>query len=639
MATSTANAERELEPSISVAAPTGDAASPTTLANEASASMPEKDHDDILIYEPRLKVMKRFLKTECVLITQIIEENSQNTDLDAIAILEKASEAVMRLGITHSARDCWIYWSQMGRKQSVIARDWPPESEDVDEEVMAFDRIRRAPDAVMLLTVPATKASELLPKEQKEHLYEVIKMMESSQYGMPVETFWSKVEEAMKQAGYVDGRHKQREYWEEDGRQEFAYDERPRFIRRIQKTTTKQTGFTIPKSPANRIRLSARRNNLRPGVMSADFSIQENKSKKRRSDSDEYQPKRGQKPQTATDMVTYQKSRYREKDYTAKNADDHPLELIIPSTGEKFTSYNRVPEYPEPSASPSLPNGPFLFEAAQQIGLPALPAPTSPISERPVKRARLSIEQAPDRESTPIWDTAEEILGLFGPETPQRRNSADSQNVTDYNSDENSMSVPNSRTRRPVITMRREEPAVVPSDTGAIGFRSSKTPSLIEDDSTVSDETIDVPQRPQTISTNSNISATPTLIADNPATSDEQMVGNSHPSQSTPTDGIETDDTILKAILQKKLEQANSEISNLQTNLLESRGEKADTEKRIVVVDSDIENLIMMRDALRKSQADNMTEIERLEEEIKEKEGSKEEFEEGMTKVLNRASK
>lgn len=297
MATSNANAERQRRLSISVAAQTGEAASSTTLANEASSSTisanevpsstTERDHDDIVIYEPRLKVEKRFLKTECVLITQIIEENSQNTDLDAIAILDKASEAVMRLGITHSARDCWIYWSHMGRKQSIVARDWPPEAEDVDEEVMAFERIRRAPDAVMLLAVPATKASELLSREQKEHLFEVIKKMESSQYGMPVETFWCKVEEAMNKAGYADDRHKQREYWEEDGRQEFAYDERQSFNRRIKNTATKQTNPTSPKSPASRIRLSSRRNNARLGVMSTDYPIQQNNSKKRRSDQKE----------------------------------------------------------------------------------------------------------------------------------------------------------------------------------------------------------------------------------------------------------------------------------------------------------------------------------------------------------------
>lgn len=271
--------------------------------------------------------------------------------------------------------------------------------------------------------------------------------------------------------------------------------------------------------------------------------------------------------------------------------------------------------------------------------LPALPAPTSPIYQRPAKRARRSTEQAPDRGSTPILDTAEETLGLFGPETPQRRSFADSQNVAGYTGDENSMFVSNYRTHRPGITTRREEPTVVSSDTGATEFRLSQTHSLMEDDSIISDETMDVPQPSRTSPTNSNISATSTLIADNFATSDEQIVDNSHSSQSSPTDGIETDDTILKAILQKKLEQASSDISNLQTNLLESRREKADTEKRIVVVDSDIENLIIMRDALKKSQADNMIEIQRLEEKIKEKEDSKEEFEEGMTKVLNRPSK
>ncbi|KAJ8071345.1 hypothetical protein OCU04_001676 [Sclerotinia nivalis] len=652
-AASTASAVRETEPSILVAAPTGEAAEPsttsaneasssttsaneasssTTSANEASSSTPEKESDDILIYEPRLKKTKRFLKTECALITQIIEENFQNNDLDAIAILEKASGAVMmRLGIIHSARDCWIYWSYRGRNQSAIARDWPPESEEVDEEVMAFERIRRAPDAVMVqVAVPATRASVLLPKEQREHLCEVIKKKKSNQYGMSVETFWKEVEEAMNQAGYAHDRHKQREYWEKDGRQEFTYDERPYFTRLIKNMATKQTNPTSLKSPANRIRLSARRNNPGQGVMSADSPIQQNKGKKRRSDPDEYKPKKCPKPQMLTDMVTYRKSRCKEKDYTAKNANDHPIELIIPSAGERFTPYNRPPEPPEPPASPSPPNSPLLHEAAQQMGLPA---PPSPISQQPAERATRSIEQSSDRESTPILDAAEEALGLFGPETPQRRSFADSQNFAEYTGKEDNT---NNRTRRPAVTMRREESAVVPSDTGATGSRLSKTPSLIEDDSMVSDETMDVPQPSQTTSTNFNIFATPTLTAENSASPDEQMVDNSHSSQSTPMDGIETDDIVLKGILQKKLEQANSEISNLQTSLLQSRRENADTEKKIVVA---IENLIMMGDALKKSHADNMTEIQRLEEEIKKKEASKEQFQVGMTKVLNRTSK
>ncbi|KAF7872336.1 hypothetical protein EAF04_003259 [Stromatinia cepivora] len=646
-AASTASAVRETEPSILVAAPTGELASSPTSARETPSSAPEKYSDDILIYEPRLKETKRFLKTECALITQIIEENSRNTDLEAIPILEKASEAVMmRFSINHSARDCWIYWSYKGRNESAVARDWPPESEDVDEDIMAFERIQRAPDAVMV-QVPATRASVLLPKEQKEYLCEVIKKKKKDQYSMPVETFWKEVEEAMNQAGYAHDRHKQREYWEKDGRLEFTYDERPYFTRLIKKMGTKQTNPTSLRSPANRTRLRARRNNTGQEVMTADSPIQQGKARKRRSDPDAYQPKKGQRPQMIRDLESYRKSR-REKDYTAKNADDYPLELIIPSTGERVTPYNRIPESREPPASPSPPSSPSLYAAAQQIGFPAPSAPTLPISQLPAGRATRTIEQAlgalegadaSDRELTPVSDAAEEALGLFEPETSPRRSAADGQNFVDYTSDEDYVFVPNNRTRRPAVSMRQEEPAVVPSDTGATRSRLSETPSLIEDDSMVLDETMDIPEQSQTTSTNSSILATPTLTADNSATPDEQMVDNSQASQSIPMDGIETDDTILKNILQKKLEQANSEILNLQTNLLKSMEEKADTEKKIFDADLDFEKLVMVRDALKESHADSMAEIQRLGEEIKEKEASKEDFQEGMTKVLNRTSK
>ncbi|ESZ98682.1 hypothetical protein SBOR_0920 [Sclerotinia borealis F-4128] len=396
----------------------------STPTEEAPSSTPKKES---FIYVDSLTGSLRFLKIECDIIRQVIEENYLNYDLNEYEILQMASDAVLKqAGTARLVADCWTYWLKKGRQESHVARDWPAEPEDVDENVMMSRRInitttstyavtpdeaalRKTPTAIMVsATKPIATASALWPKEQKEFLCKVIKEKKNDQYHMSRQVFWQEVGEDMHEAGYPEGYQLFRDYWDKQGRQEFNYDEKPYFDKRPTTETVKRNNTTSRTNPPG-IRYNAdqklprdedytpkkgtgrrssystatfqgsgkstkaRRRSLTP----EDSPIQPIKNRKRASNADEHPPPRPTKkrvpssspkhkspkacvPQRIESVIHNMRSNYHVKDNTAKVASQFPLELQVPTPGEKFCP-SFVPKeitLPEPSRKTVQPVAP-----------------------------------------------------------------------------------------------------------------------------------------------------------------------------------------------------------------------------------------------------------------------------------------
>ncbi|RAL66128.1 hypothetical protein DID88_005799 [Monilinia fructigena] len=388
----------EAKPRNSVATPTK--FMPSTLfsthTEETPPLLPTKEDDFISIDTNTGR--KRYLKTECAIILQSIEENHKSYPSDSYMVLQIASKQLQdRTTICRSVEECWVYWKNRGRLDSKTASHWPLDAEDIDMEVMMPRRIKNGTTSSYAITsgqaalqiastaamvsaiMPTIEASKLWPKEQKEFLCEVIKKKKNVQQRQSKEVFWQEVGENMAEAGYKEGYRMFRDYWDKHGRNEFRYDELPYFEREATPETIKQKRpirrarppgdrYTPdqrlpyddedddecpPKSGLKSLSLRRREEGIRARRRSLTPEsplkpIQNRKrlttagrnspptrpTKKRVPSTPPYRLPKAPVPQRIDSILHNMYSQYHVKDNTAKMASNFPLPLIAPATGE-----------------------------------------------------------------------------------------------------------------------------------------------------------------------------------------------------------------------------------------------------------------------------------------------------------------
>ncbi|KAG4035450.1 hypothetical protein MFRU_001g02190 [Monilinia fructicola] len=341
---------------------------------------------------------KRYLKTECAIIRQTIEENHQSHPSDSYRVLQIASKQLQeRTNICRSVEECWVYWKCRGRLDSKTASHWPLDAKDIDMEVMMPRRIKDGttssyantsdqaalqpdPTAAMVpVMMPTAEASKLWPKEQKEFLCEVIKKKKNVQHRKSKEVFWQEVGEDMAEAGYKEGYRMFRDYWDKHGRSEFQYDELPYFEREATPETIKQKrpirrarppgdryasdqrpryddgdddGYP-PKSAMKILSLRRREESIRSRrrSLTPESPIKPIKNRKRLTTAGRNSPTtrpakkrvpstppyrlpKAPVPQRIDSILHNMHSKYHVRDNTAKMASNFPLPLIAPATGE-----------------------------------------------------------------------------------------------------------------------------------------------------------------------------------------------------------------------------------------------------------------------------------------------------------------
>ncbi|KAI9645387.1 hypothetical protein NHQ30_006125 [Ciborinia camelliae] len=157
-----------------------------------------------------------------------------------------------------------------------------------------------------------------------------------------------------------------------------------------------------------------------------------------------------------------------------------------------------------------------------------------------------------------------------------------------------------------VIDYSDEDTIVVENNTSAKAITRPEEPTL-------------VPMI--TASTKSRLSATPSLTDDHSMTSDEVMVDAPPLSQGTSMDAeVEPSGLITRELLQENVKYVDSQISNMQKDLLKIKEDKAETEKKLAEVEQEIKGLTIKSETLKRSHDGNMEEIKRLEAKLESRE-------------------
>ncbi|KAF7886860.1 uncharacterized protein EAF02_003507 [Botrytis sinoallii] len=615
-----ANATEEWESAPLVSHPAEVVASPER--EEAPPSRAEDEYE--LLSEHAGGPIRRFTKLMCDVITKTITENSGNNYLSAIEILSRACNNVaVKTGTFLEVHDCWLYWRKKGMQRDIAPR-WPENLDEVDKEVERYRQLKttksestKAAYVARLATAPVTSESSVTPvttetvaapgparkskhwtQKEKNFLFEMVKARVNKEYRVKsMKYWWSMVGVAMRKEGYTRKSDEYREWFEQHGRKHFSYHE---------------TGYY---SQPGDLRVHAGRMQHGNGIMTPEDSPVDDAPRKRRGDSQlnssrvrfkvslaQKSPRipktpKANKPRMASMVAHDNKSwagGYRVKDKTAKRAEEYPLQLITPSTGERFE--------------------PFTTEPRAAYAPPPSPAASPPGSPLFVTEDEPQIEPQNERDSV-----------------PSARNSTTSRFSTtpalaDYQSMMSDETTTPEEALKPDETMTSNEGVYSGEPTTAderIDFQETMSEEVDDTPSLQPNETEDAENSVQWIGDEWGF-ATPPAMRPSGTDGMTQMDNHETPlSQPVSTSDIESENSHgskpEEQLLREQQERTDLEIANLRANYLRVKEAREDDMKKLDDTAEELDIMILRRAEQLESQAANLAEMQRIEAELEEK--------------------
>lgn len=508
-----------------------------------------------------------FPKPQGALITTAIRKNIHKKHWSSVQILEMACQALKdTLRVDRSVEDCWLYWSYLGRAEGGVDHPWPDNKDAVDDEVKRYMRDIRTSQS---MARPNIRRYSLWSKDFKNRICREIKERQMVQCRVSEEQFWEDVGTEVAKSGFSVSYSELREYWVNEGRKEFGYDEMPWF-----------GVFTKIKFTSNNITANMNKNNARRQAQfddakrhTSDTQLGPNKAANRgrgqtsgQSAREQREPRTPKAPamQTATDLYRYASSRNKNRDHPVANrASDYPIKLVKPSRREKFAPFGTEAEpnaflgTAGPPRNSRVPSSDLDSEAPQLLTPPATVEP--PTSHRSTMRARRS---RPSDESDTTDFEVEQYLPVFQEDDEEQyepRQESEQRVESEGEEDDIELEVEEEGEVEEEIPADpetsdqleegdvKEEPTVVPSESTSSNSDSLVTSSPTDDHPVASDDEEEEVPQPSQPSNDTETSPNPSpsttqRTSDNEVdatTSDEEQAAVLQPSQ-TPNDGPST---------------------------------------------------------------------------------------------------
>lgn len=613
---------------------------------EREAPPPSRAEDEYeLLSEHAGGPVRRFTKHMCEVITESIAESSGDDYLSAVEILKRACVNVgIKTGATLEVHDCWMYWRKKVM-QSNIALQWPDNLDDVDKEVEQYRQFKstksdstKAAYVARLATIPVTaessataettetvaapepaRATTYWTRDEQNFLFELVTERQNQQPPMEPRRFWALIGVAMRRRGYTRKFAEYREWFERHGHRYVNHNEtvhNSRTGNRRAGAGRMRIGVMTPEdSPVGDTRRRGRGGSqLNRGRMRSNVSLAQRSPRIPKTP-------RPVKPRRASMFLRDENSwagGYRNKDRTAKKAEEFPLQLITPSTGERFEPFTTEPRKvydPPPSPAASPPGSPlFVTGDEPQIERDLVPSDRNSATSRLSPTPTLTDDQSmmPGETTTPVGAlesgetmTSNERIGS-GERMPEEVNETPSLQPSETEDTEDGVQwagdlwgFATPPTMRPSGTddMAQMDNQIDFSSSHISASTDSSDPSTATpptfDDSLTSNETIEEIPLSQPVSTNDIES------------------GNNHSSESE------------AQLLREQQERTDLEIANLQANYLRVKEAREDDRKKLDDTAQELDFVILRRAEQLESQTANLAEMQRIEAELEKKSKAK----------------
>ncbi|TGO58199.1 hypothetical protein BOTNAR_0185g00050 [Botryotinia narcissicola] len=655
-AAGSADTSQEFESAPMISHPV-DAAPPAE--REAPRSRAEDEHE--LLSEHAGGPIRRFTKNMCDVITESITESSSDDYLSAIEILNRACVDVgIKTGATLGVHDCWMYWRKKVM-QSNIALLWPESIDDVDEEVQKYRQFKntksdstRAAYVARLATTPViaessataettetvtapepAKAPTYWTREEQNFLFNLVTERQNQQYPMGARTFWILIGSAMRKRGYTKKFAEYREWFEKHDHTHVNHDEtvhnsRPRHRRAG--AGGMQVGVLTPEdSPVDdTCRRERGDSRLNSGGMRSRVSLAQRSPRIPKTP-------RPLKPRMASVVLHDEKSRargYRNQDRTAKTAEKYPLQLITPSTGERFGPFTTEPRKaydPPPSPAASPPGTPlFVTGDEPHIERDLVPSDRNSATSRLSPTPALTDDQSmmPDEITKPeeALESSETMTsngGMCSGEPTRLDQRIGSGETMPKEVDDTPLLQPN----------ETEDAGDEVQWTGDLwGFATPPTmrPSGTDEMAQIENQ-IEFNSSHISASTDSSDASTFTP----PPTFDDSLTSNETIeeipfSQPAPTNDIESGNRHSSEseaqLLREQQERTDLEIANLRANCLRVQEAREDVRKKLDDTAEELDIMILRRAEQLESQTAHLAEMQRIEAELEEKTKAKQDL-------------
>ncbi|TGO15681.1 hypothetical protein BTUL_0037g00330 [Botrytis tulipae] len=615
-------------------------AAPSPEREEVPRSRAEDEYE--LLSEHAGGPIRRFTKHMCDVITESITESSGDDYLSAIEILNRACVDVgIKTGATLGVHDCWMYWRKKVM-QSNIALLWPEIIDDVDKEVQNYRQFKntksdstRAAYVARLATTPViaessataettetvaapepARAPTYWTREEQNFLFNLVTERQNHQSPVGARSFWILIGSAMRKKGHTRKFAEYREWFEKHGHTHVNHDEtvhnsRPR-DRRAGAGRMRVGVLTPEDSPVDDTRRRGRGGSrLSSGGMRSRVSLAQRSPRTPKTP-------RPLKPRMSSVVLHDEKSwagGYRNPDRTAKTAEKYPLQLITPSTGERFGPFTTGPRKaydPPPSSVASPPGSPLFVNGDEpQIERDLVPSDRNSTTSRLSPTPELTDDQSimPDETTTPVGAlelgetmTSDERIGS-GEAMPEK--------------------VDDTPSLQPSETEDAEDGTQWRGDLWGFATPPTMRPSGTDEMAQI-DNQIDFNSSHISASTDSSdpsTSATPPAFDD--SLTSNQTIEEIPLSQSVSTNDIESgnnDSSETEAqLLREQQERTDLEISDLQANYLRVQEAREDDRKKLDDTAEELDIIILRRAEQLESQTANLAEMQRIEAELEEK--------------------
>ncbi|KAF7956523.1 hypothetical protein EAE96_003859 [Botrytis aclada] len=621
---------------------------------EREEALPSRGEDEYELLNDAGGLLRRFTKKTCEVITETITEYSRDSYMSAIEVLQRACrEVALKSGAVLEVHHCWLYWRKKGM-ESGGARRWPSNPDDVDKEVETYRQLKssksdseRAAYSARLSATPVTAESSAnagttetvassgpvqnprhWPQAEKEFLFGRVQARRNFQDRMSEKAFWRLVGAAMREEGYTRTTEECREWFEKHGRRYFKYDESRYFtrpdVRCAIDSRMPNRVMTPEDSPVGDARRRRRGDSQRTGGRL--------RSRMSMAQSSPRTPKtpKANKPRTS-DSVLHDynswKGGYRNRDKIAKNAGDHPLELIRPSAGERFELYTtetrETYDAYEGYDSPPSP-------AASQPGSPLFVTQDEPQTERNYDPSARNSTSSLFSSSSPL----RESQSMMPDETSMPEERVES--IGDIEPGETITSEERIGSGETVPADENDLPSLQPNETEDVedgvqwisdewGFATPPTmrPSELDDIAPL-DNPSDFNSSLNSATTNSSdFSTFATLpnfddsLTSNETVEEDPMIQPSSPSnvESENRNSSESEAQLLR----EQQERTDLEIFNLRANYQRVKEARDDDRKKLDDTAQEIDLVVLRRAEQLDSKAANEAEMERIEAELEEK--------------------
>ncbi|KAF7944876.1 uncharacterized protein EAE97_005509 [Botrytis byssoidea] len=619
---------------------------------EAPRSRAEDEHE--LLSEHAGGPIRRFTKHMCDVITESITESSDDEYLSAIEILNRACVDVgIKTGTALGVHDCWMYWRKKVM-QSNIALLWPESIDDVDEEVRKYRQFKntksdstRAAYVARLATTPViaessataettetvaapepARAPTYWTREEQNFLFNLVKERQNQQSPMGATTFWISIGLAMRKRGHTKKFAEYREWFEKHGHTHLNHDEtvhisRPRH-RRAGAGGMRVGVLTPEDSPVDDTRRRGRGGSrLNSGGMRSRVSLAQRSPRIPKTP-------RPLKPRMASVVLHDAKSLargYRNQDRTAKTAEKYPLQLITPSTGERFGPFTTEPRraYDPPPSPAASPPGSSLFETGDepQIERDLVPSDQNSTTSRLSPTPALTDDQSvmPDETTTPegaveSGETLTSDEGTYSgePTTPDERIGSGETMPKEVN---------DTPSLQPNETEDAEDDVRWTGDLWDFATPPTMRPSGADEMAQI-DNQIEFDSSHISASTDSSDAST--FIA--PPTFDDSLTSNETIKEIPLTQPVSTNDIesgnndsseTEAQLLREQQERTNLEIANLRANYLRVQEAREDDRKKLDDTAQELDVIVLRRAEQLESQTAHLAEMQRIEAELEEK--------------------